>query len=56
MDFEILPPDPAWNAAEVSNIKQEINGATNAGECGRALRRLARVDTPASVQALIIFI
>jgi len=53
VDFEILPADPAWDAAELSTIEQELNSATNAGERGQALQRLARLDTPASVRLMV---
>ena len=53
VDFEILPADPAWDAAELSTIEQELNSTTNAGERGQALQRLARLDTPASVRLMV---
>ncbi len=53
VDFDILPADPAWVAEQLGNIEQELRTAGNAGERGLALRRLARLDTPASVQKLI---
>jgi hypothetical protein len=52
VDFDILPADPAWAAEELSNIEQAINKAGDTGERGSALRRLALLDTPASVQML----
>jgi hypothetical protein len=55
VDFAILPRDPAWDAAEVSKIEQEINNAATPGEREEALRHLAPLDTPASVQALVRF-
>lgn len=53
VDFEILPADPVWDAAELSTIEQELNSATDAGERGQALQRLARMDTPASVRLMV---
>ncbi|HEY2422583.1 MAG TPA: hypothetical protein VGH55_00675 [Chthoniobacterales bacterium] len=53
VDFDILPVDPAWVAAEISNIEQELNTSTNPGERSAALRRLALLDTPTSVQMLV---
>ncbi len=53
VDLDILPADPAWVAGELSNIEQELNTARDAGKRGPALRRLALLDTPASVQMLL---
>ncbi len=53
VDLDILPADPAWVAGELSNIEQALNTARDAGERGLALRRLALLDTPASVQTLV---
>jgi hypothetical protein len=53
VDFYVLPPDPAWDAVEVSNIEHELNQSTNTGERGQTLRCLARLDTPASVEMLV---
>src|SRR5690348_1767599 len=53
VDFDILPTDPAWVAAEISNIDQQLDTATNEGQRGVALRRLALLDTPTSVQILV---
>ena len=51
--LDILPADPAWDAGELSNIGQALNTARNAGERFLPLRRLALLDTPASVQMLV---
>lgn len=53
VDLDILPSDPAWVAAEISNIEQELNAATNTAERSAALRRLALLDTPTSVQMVV---
>ncbi|HKT23864.1 MAG TPA: hypothetical protein VJR04_04645 [Terriglobales bacterium] len=53
VDFDILPADPAWVATEISDIEQELNAATNDGQRGVAVHRLALLDTPTSVQALV---
>ena len=53
VDIAILPADPAWDAAEVSSIEQEISATTNARQRDEVLRRLALLDTPDSVQMLV---
>jgi len=53
VDLDILPADPAWDARELSNIEQALSTARNAGERFLPLRRLALLDTPASVQMLV---
>ena len=53
VDFDILPADPAWVATEISNIEQELNAATNDGQRGAAVRRLALLDAPTSAQVLV---
>ncbi len=52
VDFDILPLDPAWAAAELSSIELELNSA-EAGAADRAVSRLGRLDTPASVRKLL---
>lgn len=53
VEFDILPADPAWVAAQMSSIAQELNTATDPGQRGEAVRRLGLLDTPESVQALV---
>jgi hypothetical protein len=52
-EFDILPADPAWAAGELSNIEEALRAAEAPGESARAIGRLARLDTPASVQKLL---
>jgi hypothetical protein len=53
VEFDILPADPAWAAGELSNIEEALRAAEAPGESARAIGRLARLDTPASVQKLL---
>jgi len=41
VEFDILPPDPAWAAAELSNIEHALKTAEAPGESARAVGRLA---------------
>jgi hypothetical protein len=52
VDFDILPPDSAWAAAETSSIELELN-STEAGITERAVGRLGLLDTSASSQRLV---
>jgi len=52
VEFYILPPDPSWAAAELDSIQLELN-STEAGAVDRAVGRLGRLDTPASVRKLL---
>jgi hypothetical protein len=52
VDFDILPSDPAWDAAELSSIELELNSA-EAGAADRAVSRLGRLDTAASARKLL---
>ena len=52
VEFDILPPDPSWAAAELDSIQLELNN-TEAGAADRAVSRLGRLDTPASVGKLL---
>jgi hypothetical protein len=53
VDFDILPADPAWVSVEISDIERELNTATNPGVRSAAVRRLALLDMPTSVQMLV---
>jgi hypothetical protein len=53
VEFDILPADPAWAAAELGKIEQALKTAEVPGESARAVGRLAVLDTPASVQKLL---
>jgi hypothetical protein len=53
VEFDILPADPAWAAAELNDIEQALRAAEAPGESARALGRLARLDTLASVQKML---
>jgi hypothetical protein len=52
VEFDILPPDPAWAAAELNSIQPELNSA-EPGVADRAIGRLGRLDTVASVRKLL---
>jgi hypothetical protein len=52
VEFDILPPDPSWAAAELDSIQLELN-STEPGAVNRAVGRLGRLDTPASVRKLL---
>jgi hypothetical protein len=52
VEFDILPPDPAWAAAELNSIQSELNSA-EPGAADRAIGRLGRLDTVASVRKLL---
>lgn len=53
VEFDILPADPAWAAAELNNIEEALKAAEAPGESARAIGRLAQLDTPASVRKLL---
>jgi hypothetical protein len=53
IDLEILPADPAWNASQMEDIEQILNGPSEPGEKANALYRLALLDTRASVTRLV---
>src|SRR6267378_1242187 len=52
VEFDILPPDPAWAAAELNSIQSELNSA-EPGAADRAIGRLGRLDTAGSVRRLL---
>jgi hypothetical protein len=52
VEFDLMPPDPAWAAAELSSIELELNSA-EPGAANRAVGRLGRLDTAASVRKLL---
>jgi len=52
IEFDILPPDPAWAAAELNSIQSELTSA-EPGAADRAIGRLGRLDTVASVRKLL---
>ena len=52
VDFDILPSDPAWDAAELSSIELELSSA-EAGAADRAVSLLGRLDTAASARKLL---
>lgn len=52
VEFDVLPPDPAWAAAELSSIELELN-SPEPGAVDRAVGRLGRLDTAASVRRLL---
>lgn len=52
VEFDILPPDPAWAAAELNSIESELN-SSEPGVADRAIGRMGRLDTLASVRKLL---
>jgi hypothetical protein len=52
VEFDILPPDPAWAAAELDSIQLELDSG-EPGAADRAVGGLGRLDTPASAQKLL---
>jgi hypothetical protein len=52
VEFDILPPDPAWAAAELNSIQLELNSA-EPGAVDRAVGRMGRLDTSDSVRKLL---
>ena len=52
IEFDILPPDPTWAAAELNSIQSELNSGEPGG-ADRAIGRLGRLDTVASVRKLL---
>jgi hypothetical protein len=52
IEFDILPPDPAWAAAELNSVQSELNSA-EPGAADLAIGRLGRLDTVASVRKLL---
>jgi hypothetical protein len=53
VEFEILPPDPAWQSAEFSNITQALDAAKYPGDRYVAIHRLSALDSPAAVNKLV---
>jgi hypothetical protein len=53
VEFEILPPDPAWELAELANITQVIDATSNPGDRYVAIHRLDALDTRDAVNKLI---
>jgi hypothetical protein len=53
VEFEILPPDPAWESAELASITQALDAAKYPGDRYVAIHRLAALGTPAAVNKLI---
>jgi hypothetical protein len=53
LEFDILPADPSWSAAELAEIERVVDHSEDPQEQYAALHRLAILDTSASVQKLI---
>jgi hypothetical protein len=53
VEFEIVPADDAWVAAQMEEIEQELGSAKNGGARGEALERLGSLDTPAAVRRIL---
>ena len=53
LEFDIVPKDPSWSAAELAEIDRIVDHSGDPQELYPALHRLAILDTPGSVQKLI---
>jgi hypothetical protein len=53
VEFEILPPDPAWEAQELESITQALDAAKSPGERYAPIHRLAALGTPAATDKLL---
>jgi hypothetical protein len=53
LEFDIVPADPAWSAAELTEIEGVLDHSEDPQELYPALHRLAILDTPASLQKLV---
>jgi hypothetical protein len=54
VDFDILPPDAAWAAEEQSKLDEILHAQPAGSQAWRdALRRLSKLDTPASAGRLV---
>src|SRR5882762_9118365 len=53
VEFDVLPPDGAWERQELWSIQNALENAADAGEKERAYHRLTVLDTPASVEKLV---
>jgi len=53
LEFDIVPTDPSWSAAELAEIERVVDHSEDPQELYPALHRLAILDTPASVQKLV---
>ena len=53
VEFDILPPDPGWEAEELQTILLDLDGAKNSGDRARAQYRLTLLDTPDAARKLV---
>jgi len=53
VEFDILPPDPGWEAEELQTIVLELDGAKNPGDRAPAHYRLALLGTPDAARTLV---
>ena len=53
LEFDILPADASWSAAELAEIERVVDHSEEPQERYPALRRLAILDTPRSVRKLM---
>jgi hypothetical protein len=53
LEFDVLPADPSWEAAELADIERGLNPSVETQERYAALHRLAILDTPASVTKVV---
>lgn len=51
--FDILPPDPSWEAAQLADITQAVAAARNPGQLIPLAHRLAILDTAPAIQKLV---
>jgi hypothetical protein len=53
VEFEVLPPDPGWEAQELQTILFDLDGAKDPGDRARAQYRLALLGTPDATRTLV---
>lgn len=53
VEFDILPPDPGWEAQELQAIVLDLGDAKYPGDRARAQYRLALLDTPDAARKLV---
>ncbi len=53
IEFDILPPDPAWEAEVLQTILAQLDAAKYPGDRATAIYRLALLETPDAARALV---
>jgi hypothetical protein len=53
VEFDILPPDPGWEAQELQTILLDLDSAKYPGDRARAQYRLALLGTPEAARTLV---